>query len=76
MYEPEDITQLNLMIKELVGERPQLAHLYDVGIVLQDYMSALSLKEENEGSPVYSSYVMCLFFVVADRYRTAWSWLQ
>lgn len=76
MSKTEEVTQHNIMIKELIEERPELAHFYDVGIILQDYINAFCLKEENEGNPVYSSYVMCLFFIIADRYKAAWSWLQ
>jgi hypothetical protein len=76
MIDHEDILQQNTMLKELVEEYPDLAHFHVVGVILQDYINALQLNRENEENPIYSSYTICLFFVIADRYKLMWSYCQ
>lgn len=59
----------NELLNELIKERPNITYLTELGITLQDYISAEILLLENEGGggTLYTNYAMCLFFTVAER---------
>lgn len=61
----------NEMLNELIKERPNITYLTELGITLQDYITAEVLMKENESDPfnntLYTNYAMCLFFTVAER---------
>jgi hypothetical protein len=61
----------NELLNELIKERPNITYLTELGITLQDYISAEILLLENEGGgdTLYTNYAMCLFFTVAERMR-------
>jgi len=63
----------NELLNELIKERPNITYLTELGITLQDYISAEILFLENESDPfnstLYTNYAMCLFFAVAERMR-------
>ena len=61
----------NDLLNELIKERPNITYLTELGIILQDYITAEVLMLENESDPfnstLYTNYAMCLFFTVAER---------
>jgi PIN domain nuclease of toxin-antitoxin system len=61
----------NDLLNELIKERPTITHFTELGITLQDYITAEVLMLENESDPfnstLYTNYAMCLFFTVAER---------
>jgi len=60
----------NELLNELIKERPSITYLTELGITLQDYISAEILLKDNEGgssNALYTNYAMCLFFTVAER---------
>jgi hypothetical protein len=61
----------NELLNELIKERPTITYFTELGITLQDYISAEILLLENEGGgdTLYTNYAMCLFFTVAERMR-------
>jgi len=63
----------NELLNELIKERPNITYLTELGITLQDYISAEILLLENENDPfnstLYTNYAMCLFFTVAERMK-------
>ena len=63
----------NDLLNELIKERPSITYLTELGITLQDYITAelMMSKSENDpsNSPLYSNYAMCLFFTVAERIK-------
>ena len=68
------------LLNELIEERPSITHFTEIGIILQDYISAQILLDENENDPfsnaLYTNYATCLFFTVADRAREMMSFVQ
>ena len=76
----EDVEKQNELLNELIKERPEITHLTEIGITLQDYISAKILLDENENDPfsnaLYTNYATCLFFTVADRTREMMSFIQ
>lgn len=75
-----DVSEQNQLLNELIKERPEITHLTEIGITLQDYISAKILLDENENDPfsnaLYTNYATCLFFTVADRTREMMSFIQ
>ena len=67
----EDVNVQNQLLNELIKERPDITYLTELGIILQDYITAEVLMLENESDPfnstLYTNYAMCLFFTVAER---------
>lgn len=61
----------NELLNELIKERPNITYLTELGITLQDYISAEILLLENQGGgdTLYTNYAMCLFFTVAERMK-------
>ena len=61
----------NELLNELIKERPTITYFTELGITLQDYISAEILLLENEGGgdTLYTNYAMCLFFTVAERMK-------
>ena len=76
----EDVEKQTELLNELIKERPEITHLTEIGITLQDYISAKILLDENENDPfsnaLYTNYATCLFFTVADRTREMMSFIQ
>lgn len=76
----KDVSEQNQLLNELIKERPNITHLTEIGITLQDYISAKILLDENENDPfsnaLYTNYATCLFFTVADRTREMMSFIQ
>lgn len=76
----KDVSEQNQLLNELIKERPEITHLTEIGITLQDYISAKILLDENENDPfsnaLYTNYATCLFFTVADRTREMMSFIQ
>lgn len=76
----EDVSEQNQLLNELIKERPDITHLTEIGIILQDYINAKILLDENENDPfsnaLYTNYATCLFFTVADRTREMISFTQ
>ena len=76
----EDVEKQTELLNELIKERPEITHLTEIGIILQDYISAKILLDENENDPfsnaLYTNYATCLFFTVADRTREMMSLIQ
>jgi hypothetical protein len=76
----KDVSEQNQLLNELIKERPEITHLTEIGITLQDYISAKILLDENENDPfsnaLYTNYATCLFFTVADRTREMMSFVQ
>ena len=71
MVDDESKNIHNELLNELIKERPNITYLTELGITLQDYITAEVLMLENEGDPfnskIYTNYAMCLFFTVAER---------
>jgi len=76
MSKNDDIIKQNEMLKELTEQNPKLMYLTDIGIILQDYISAKIMCVENAKNPIYESFTVCLFFVVADRYKELWRYVH
>jgi leucyl aminopeptidase (aminopeptidase T) len=76
----EDVEKQTELLNELIKERPEITYLTEIGIILQDYISAKILLDENENDPfsnaLYTNYATCLFFTVADRTREMMSFIQ
>jgi enamine deaminase RidA (YjgF/YER057c/UK114 family) len=76
----EDVEKQTELLNELIKERPEITYLTEIGITLQDYISAKVLLDENENDPfsnaLYTNYATCLFFTVADRTREMMSFIQ
>ena len=69
----KDVTTQNELLNELIKERPSITYLTELGITLQDYITAEVLLKENSNDPfnstLYTNYAMCLFFTVAERVK-------
>ena len=80
MIDEKDATVQNDLLNELIKERPNIATLTQLGIILQDYINAQILLDENENDPysnaLYTNYATCLFFTVADRAREMMSFVH
>lgn len=76
----KDAAAQNVLLNELVKERPEITYLTELGITLQDYITAEVLMLENKGDPfndtLYTNYAMCLFFTVAERLKVMSEYLQ
>ena len=61
----------NELLNELIKERPTITYFTELGITLQDYISAeiLFLENQGGGDTLYTNYAMCLFFTVAERMK-------
>jgi hypothetical protein len=61
----------NELLNELIKERPTITYFTELGITLQDYVSAeiLFLENQGGGDTLYTNYAMCLFFTVAERMK-------
>ena len=68
----------NDLLNELIKERPNITYLTELGIVLQDYISAeiLFLENQGGGDTLYTNYAMCLFFTVAERMKKITDFVQ
>ena len=80
MIDEKDATVQNDLLNELIKERPNIATFTQLGIILQDYINAQILLDENENDPysnaLYTNYATCLFFTVADRAREMMSFVH
>ena len=80
MVDEKDATIQNDLLNELIKERPNIATFTQLGIILQDYINAQILLDENENDPysnaLYTNYATCLFFTVADRAREMMSFVH
>ena len=80
MVDEKDATVQNNLLNELIKERPNIATFTQLGIILQDYINAQILLDENENDPysnaLYTNYATCLFFTVADRAREMMSFIH
>jgi hypothetical protein len=80
MIDEKDATVQNDLLNELIKERPNIATFTQLGIILQDYINAQILLDENENDPysnaLYTNYATCLFFTVADRAREMMSFIH
>ena len=80
MVDEKDATIQNDLLNELIKERPNIATFTQLGIILQDYINAQILLDENENDPysnaLYTNYATCLFFTVADRAREMMSFMH
>ena len=80
MIDEKDATVQNDLLNELIKERPNIATFTQLGIILQDYINAQILLDENENDPysnaLYTNYATCLFFTVADRAREMMSFMH
>ena len=80
MVEKQEKSAHTQLLNELIKERPNITHFTEIGITLQDYISAQILLDENENDPysnaLYTNYATCLFFTVADRAREMMSFMQ
>ena len=76
----EDVNVQNQLLNELIKERPDITYLTELGIILQDYITAEVLLKENSNDPfnntLYTNYAMCLFFTVADRLKAMTTYMQ
>lgn len=74
----EEVTEFNLMLKDYLKEDPANGYLNEVGVLLQDYISAkiMFLDNKNSNNPLYENFITCLFFVVAERYKESWTWIM